>query len=92
MAKKTEAWTVLEKVLDSEEMHNLDSDTLNIMVNECFKMGRFNQTIFHNFNTVKALKLKHKLDVTKTLSLGSTSQACYWKQSISLKKCVRIDW
>ncbi|KFK35295.1 hypothetical protein AALP_AA5G266100 [Arabis alpina] len=53
--RKTEAWSLFKEVLDSEEMFILNSDTLNIMVNECFKMGRFDQAV-QTFNKVKASK------------------------------------
>ncbi|XP_010413076.1 PREDICTED: pentatricopeptide repeat-containing protein At3g60980, mitochondrial-like [Camelina sativa] len=55
--KKTEAWSLFDQVLHSKEMHNLNHYTLNIMVNECFKIGRFDRAI-QIFHKVKALKLK----------------------------------
>lgn len=55
--KKTEAWSLFDQVLHSKEMHNLNEYTLNIMVNECFKIGRFDRAI-QIFHKVKAAKQK----------------------------------
>jgi len=60
--KKKEAWSLFDEVLYSEEMKNMGEYTLNIMVNECFKIGRFDQAI-QIFYKTKALKLKNP-DVT----------------------------
>ncbi|XP_023640433.1 pentatricopeptide repeat-containing protein At1g10270-like [Capsella rubella] len=60
--KKNEAWSLLDQVLHSQEMHNMNDYTLNIMVTECFKIGRFDRAI-QIFHKVKALKLKNP-DVT----------------------------
>ncbi|XP_019082358.1 PREDICTED: pentatricopeptide repeat-containing protein At3g60980, mitochondrial-like [Camelina sativa] len=58
--RKTEAWSLFNEVLHSEELRDFNQDTLNIMVNECFKMGQFDQAI-QTFNKVKASKLKYTL-------------------------------
>ncbi|GKV31614.1 hypothetical protein SLEP1_g40290 [Rubroshorea leprosula] len=46
--KKTEAWTLFEEMLDNHTPPNIqavNSDTFNIMVNECFKLGKFEEAI-----------------------------------------------
>ncbi|EFH67938.1 predicted protein [Arabidopsis lyrata subsp. lyrata] len=60
--KKSEAWSLFNEVSHSKEMNNFDENTLNIMVNECFKIGRFDWAI-QIFYKVKASKLKNP-DVT----------------------------
>ncbi|XP_010512832.1 PREDICTED: pentatricopeptide repeat-containing protein At3g60980, mitochondrial-like [Camelina sativa] len=54
--KKTEAWSLFDQVLHSKEMDNVNHYTLNIVVNEFFKIGRFDHAI-QIFHKVKALKL-----------------------------------
>ncbi|XP_019100730.1 PREDICTED: pentatricopeptide repeat-containing protein At3g60980, mitochondrial-like [Camelina sativa] len=61
--KKTEAWSLFDQVLHSKEMDNVNHYTLNIVVNEFFKIGRFDLAI-QIFHKVKALKLKFPHVVT----------------------------
>ncbi|KAL2342283.1 hypothetical protein Fmac_010223 [Flemingia macrophylla] len=46
--KKTEAWTLFDQMLDNHTPPNfqaVNSDTFNIMVNECFKLGNFEEAL-----------------------------------------------
>ncbi|KAG7015445.1 Pentatricopeptide repeat-containing protein, partial [Cucurbita argyrosperma subsp. argyrosperma] len=46
--KKTEAWTLFDQMLDNHTPPNfqaVNSDTFNIMVNECFKLGKFSEAV-----------------------------------------------
>ncbi|KAI4298918.1 hypothetical protein L6164_032427 [Bauhinia variegata] len=46
--KKTEAWALFEQMLDNHTPPNfqaVNSDTFNIMVNECFKLGKFAEAL-----------------------------------------------
>lgn len=46
--KKTEAWTLFDQMLDNHTPPNfqaVNSDTFNIMVNECFNLGKFSEAI-----------------------------------------------
>ncbi|KAA0043018.1 ACT11D09.4 [Cucumis melo var. makuwa] len=46
--KKTEAWTLFDQMLDNHTPPNfqaVNSDTFNIMVNECFKLGKFTEAV-----------------------------------------------
>ncbi|XP_020221146.1 pentatricopeptide repeat-containing protein At1g10270, partial [Cajanus cajan] len=47
-AKKTEAWALFDHMLDNHTPPNfqaVNSDTFNIMVNECFKLGNFEEAL-----------------------------------------------
>ncbi|XP_057977367.1 pentatricopeptide repeat-containing protein At1g10270 isoform X1 [Malania oleifera] len=46
--KKTEAWVLFEQMLDTHTpptFQGVNSDTFNIMVNECFKLGKFSEAM-----------------------------------------------
>ncbi|KAL9683860.1 hypothetical protein QQ045_021287 [Rhodiola kirilowii] len=46
--KKTEAWAMFENMLDNHKPPNIqavNSDTFNIMVNECFRLGQFAEAL-----------------------------------------------
>ncbi|CAH2038401.1 unnamed protein product [Thlaspi arvense] len=46
--KKTEAWALFNEMLDNHTPPNIlsvNSETISIMVNECFKMGQFTEAI-----------------------------------------------
>ncbi|XP_019089131.1 PREDICTED: pentatricopeptide repeat-containing protein At3g60980, mitochondrial-like [Camelina sativa] len=44
--KKTQAWSLFEYMLDNHCCSfQFDADTLNLMVNECFEMGRFSDAL-----------------------------------------------
>ncbi|KAF7842821.1 pentatricopeptide repeat-containing protein [Senna tora] len=46
--KKTEAWALFDQMLDNHTPPNfqaVNSDTFNIMVNECFKLGKFSEAL-----------------------------------------------
>ncbi|PKI50285.1 hypothetical protein CRG98_029358 [Punica granatum] len=46
--KKTEAWALFDQMLDNHtppNFHAVNSDTFNLMVNECFKNGQFEEAI-----------------------------------------------
>uniref|UniRef100_A0A5B7B499 Putative ACT11D09.4 n=1 Tax=Davidia involucrata TaxID=16924 RepID=A0A5B7B499_DAVIN len=46
--KKTEAWALFDNMLDDHTpptFQAVNSDTFNIMVNECFKLGKFSEAI-----------------------------------------------
>ncbi|CAL9225682.1 unnamed protein product [Arabidopsis halleri] len=58
--KKTEAWALFEYMLEnSGYWSGIDSDTLNMMVNECFEVGRCSDAV-NIFNKTKA-KCKYLL-------------------------------
>ncbi|KAJ7946530.1 Pentatricopeptide repeat [Quillaja saponaria] len=46
--KKAEAWALFDQMLDKHtppSFHSLNSDTFNVMVNECFKLGNFSEAL-----------------------------------------------
>ncbi|KAE9595131.1 hypothetical protein Lal_00041164 [Lupinus albus] len=46
--KKTEAWALFDQMLDNHTPPNfqaVNSDTFNVMVNECFKLGKFTEAL-----------------------------------------------
>ncbi|KAJ1420023.1 Tetratricopeptide-like helical domain superfamily [Sesbania bispinosa] len=46
--KKTQAWTLFDQMLDNHTPPNfqaVNSDTFNIMVNECFELGKFDEAL-----------------------------------------------
>lgn len=44
--KKTQAWALFQYMLDNYHLGSaLDVDTLNMMVNECFELGRFSDAL-----------------------------------------------
>ncbi|KAH7522836.1 hypothetical protein JRO89_XSUnG0099500 [Xanthoceras sorbifolium] len=46
--KKPEAWALFEQMLDNHQtptVQAVNSDTFNVMVNECFKLGKFSEAI-----------------------------------------------
>ncbi|CAL9236724.1 unnamed protein product [Arabidopsis halleri] len=94
--KKTEAWSLFDQVLDSDEMFNLDQDTLNIMVNECFNMGRFDQAI-QTFNKVKASKLNcahvrcYRNIITRFYECGMLLEAERFFEEFCLDKLAHPD-
>ncbi|KAJ1415127.1 Tetratricopeptide-like helical domain superfamily [Sesbania bispinosa] len=46
--KRTQAWTLFDQMLDNHTPPNfqaVNSDTFNIMVNECFELGKFDEAL-----------------------------------------------
>ncbi|VVA99368.1 unnamed protein product [Arabis nemorensis] len=80
--KKTQAWALFQYMLDNYSNYHrseLDVDTLNMMVNECFKSGRFSDAL-NTFIKTKA-KLKYlpvgayKNIITRFCRNGNLSEA-----------------
>ncbi|EFH54596.1 hypothetical protein ARALYDRAFT_907577 [Arabidopsis lyrata subsp. lyrata] len=55
--KKTEAWTLFNQMLErrNAQPSGFDSETCNIMVNECFKLGKISEAI-KTFDKVKTVE------------------------------------
>ncbi|XP_010418613.1 PREDICTED: pentatricopeptide repeat-containing protein At1g10270-like [Camelina sativa] len=55
--KRTEAWTLFYQMLErrNEQPSRFDSETCNIMVNECFKLGEISEAI-KTFDKVKTVE------------------------------------
>ncbi|KAG7594944.1 Pentatricopeptide repeat [Arabidopsis thaliana x Arabidopsis arenosa] len=94
--KKTEAWSLFNEVSHSEGMNNFDENTLNIMVNECFKIGRFDWAI-QIFYKVKASKLKnpdvtcYRNIITRLNKLGILFEAEYLFEEMCSDRLVPPD-
>ncbi|XP_010473142.1 PREDICTED: pentatricopeptide repeat-containing protein At1g10270-like [Camelina sativa] len=76
--KKTEAWELFDHLLDDDSkkvIFRCDTDTLNLMVNECFKMGRFYAAI-HTFKRVRPHKMKRQCQQQEKLYQNIIARFC----------------